>query len=342
MDSVDQQVLRTSVSWFNEGSRVVLATIVDTWGSSPRPPGAMLAIKGDGQVVGSVSGGCVEDDLIAKIRENTIGISNPEMTFYGVTKKEAQKFGLPCGGTLKIVLEPVKKESLLAELLERVERQELTSRSLNMKTGEVTLKLASREDCLSVDEQILKTIHGPQWRLLIIGAGQLSQYIAQMAGALDYFVTVCDPREEYSMGWPTDLGLLTSAMPDDVVQSMNIDSHTAVVAVTHDPKLDDLALMEALKSPAFYVGALGSRKTSAARKKRLALFDLTQGELEQLHGPVGLRIGGKTPPEIALSILAEMTAVRYQINLASIGTKASKEADVDHQEKIKEPTTAPS
>ncbi len=217
MDSVDQQVLRTSVSWFNQGKRVVLATIVETWGSSPRPPGAMLAIKDDGQVVGSVSGGCVEDDLIAKIKENATGISKPEMTYYGVTKKEAQKFGLPCGGTLKIVLEPVKKESLLTELLERVERQELTSRQLDMQTGQVSLKLANREDTLTVDEHLLRTIHGPQWRLLIIGAGQLSEYIAQMAGALDYSVTVCDPREEYSTGWPTDLGLLNTGMPDDVV-----------------------------------------------------------------------------------------------------------------------------
>ena len=325
MDSVDQQVLKTSVEWLSNGHNVVLATIVETWGSSPRPPGAMLAIRGDGQVVGSVSGGCVEDDLIAKIRENSQMTVTPQMTYYGVTKKEAQKFGLPCGGTLKIILEPIHGKSLLPDLLQRVKRQELTLRILNMKTGDVELALASRDDVLTANDDILKTVHGPRWRLLIIGAGQLSQYIAQMAEALDYSVTVCDPREEYAEGWELNSAVLTREMPDDVVQNMNMDPHVAVVAVTHDPKLDDLALMEALKSPAFYVGALGSRKTSAERKKRLALFDLSTDELDRLHGPVGLRIGGKTPPEIAISVLAEMTAVRHGTALETIGTKASKQ-----------------
>ena len=334
MDSVDQQVLRNSVSWFKDGHKVVLATIVDTWGSSPRPPGAMLAIRGDGQVAGSVSGGCVEDDLIAKIKENSLSIAKPTLTVYGVTKAEAQKFGLPCGGTLKIVLEPLTKDSMLGELLERVERQELTKRTLNMETGEVKLGFASRDDVLTADEKFLSTLHGPRWRLLIIGAGQLSEYIAQMAEALDYYVTVCDPRSEYSAGWSVEGSTLTKEMPDDVVNAMNVDVHTAVIAVTHDPKLDDLALMEALKSPAFYVGALGSRVNSSQRRKRLALFDLTENELDRLHGPVGLRIGGKTPPEIAVSIMAEMTAVRHGVALETIGTKASKSITAEAKSEI--------
>ena len=253
-------------------------------------------------------------------------ITKPELTLYGVTKKEAQKFGLPCGGTLKIILEPIGKQSKLEALLERVERQELTKRKLNMETGDVSLELANGQDTLTSDKKFLKTLHGPKWRLLIIGAGQLSEYIAQMAHALDYSVTVCDPRSEYSEGWAIDSAVLTQEMPDDVVGQLNVDSHTAVVALTHDPKLDDLAIMEALKSPAFYVGALGSRVTSGERRKRLALFDLTQNEIERLHGPVGLRIGGKTPPEIAIAILAEMTAIRHGISLETIGNKSSKSA----------------
>lgn len=334
MDSVDLQVLRSSVTWLAEGHRVVLATIVETWGSSPRPPGAMLAVREDGQVAGSVSGGCVEDDLIYKIRNESLAVEKPEIITYGITKEDAQRFGLPCGGTLQIVLEPVRKESRLEELLARVERHELVARTLDMNSASVKLASANRTDTLSFDGRQLKSVHGPRWRLLIIGAGQLSQYIAQMAQALDYQVTVCDPRAEYADAWNVHGTELDRGMPDDVVTAMNLDSHSAVVAVTHDPKLDDLALIEALKSSAYYVGALGSRLNTEKRRERLALFDLSQAELDRLHGPVGLRIGSKTPPEIAVSILAEMTAVRHGVNLETVGSKESKQASDDGKQEI--------
>jgi xanthine dehydrogenase accessory factor len=334
MDSVDLQVLRNSVAWSAGGHRVVLATIVETWGSSPRPPGAMLAVRDDGQVAGSVSGGCVEDDLIAKIRDKSLAVDKPEVVVYGVTKEDAQRFGLPCGGTLQIVLEPVSRDSKLGELLQRVEKHELVSRTLDMESGKVSLESASRSDTLSFDGRQLRSVHGPRWRLLIIGAGQLSKYVAQMAQALDYQVTVCDPRAEYADTWDVAGAQLDRGMPDDVVVAMNLDSHCAVVAVTHDPKLDDLALIEALKSPAFYVGALGSRVNTEKRRERLALFDLSHGELDRLHGPVGLRIGSKTPPEIAVSILAEITAVRHGVDLQTVGTAESKQVSADGRQDI--------
>jgi xanthine dehydrogenase accessory factor len=156
----------------------------------------------------------------------------------------------------------------------------------------------------------LVTQHGPRWRLLIIGAGQLSRFLAQIATAMDYNVTVCDPREEYRSGWTLPEVRLVHAMPDDLVLDMKLDSRSAVVALTHDPKLDDLAIMEALKSDAFYVGAIGSRLNNAKRRERLVEFDLTPEQLAKLHGPIGLYIGSKTPSEIAISILAEMTAVK--------------------------------
>jgi xanthine dehydrogenase accessory factor len=174
---------------------------------------------------------------------------------------------------------------------------------------------------LRFDGDRLQTVHGPRWRLLIIGAGQLSRYLAQMAQALDYQVIICDPREEYAETWDVEGARLDRGMPDDVVNAMDLDARSAVVAVTHDPKLDDLALIEALKSPAFYVGALGSRLNTEKRRERLAQFDLSQAELARLHGPVGLRIGSKTPPEIAVSILAEMTAVRHGAALGTVGLK---------------------
>jgi len=159
-------------------------------------------------------------------------------------------------------------------------------------------------------------VHGPRWRLLIIGAGQLSRFLAQIALGMDYRVTVCDPREEYREGWDVPGTEMVREMPDDVVTAMQLDSRSAVVALTHDPKLDDLALMEALKSEAFYVGAIGSRSNNAKRRERLKLFDLSDAELARLHGPIGLYIASKTPAEIAISILAEITAVKNGVQLS--------------------------
>ncbi len=322
MDSVDLQVLKSAAGWLAEGHRVVLATVTETWGSSPRPPGAMLAVRGDGLVAGSVSGGCVEDDLIDKVRDRSLATDRPEVTIYGISKEDAQRFGLPCGGRLQLVLEPVRDVASVSGVLDGIARHELVSRKLDMNTGEAVLQRASRSDVLAFDGKVLTTVHGPRWRVLIIGAGQLSKYVAMMAQALDYEVIVCDPREEYAVTWDVPGAKLLRGMPDDVVTELQIDSHSAVVAVTHDPKLDDLALIEALKSPAFYVGALGSRLNTQKRRERLAQFDLSNDELARLHGPVGLRIGSKTPPEIAVAIIAEMTAVRHGVGLETVGIKS--------------------
>jgi xanthine dehydrogenase accessory factor len=315
MDSVDLEVVKAALAWTREGHRATLGTVTHTWGSAPRPVGAMLAIRDDGRVMGSVSGGCVEDDLIDKVKAQALAADKPEVTVYGVTAERAARFGLPCGGTLQIVLEPVSAKSKLDELLTAIGRHELVARTLDMETGEVRLEAGSANDVLAFDGNVLKTMHGPRWRLLIIGAGQVSRYLAQMAQALDYGVTICDPREEYTAEWDVAGVPVNRGYPDDVVLEMNPDAHFAVVAVTHDPKLDDAALLEALKSPAFYVGALGSKKNNDARRKRLADFDLAASEIARLHGPVGIKIGSKTPPEIALSILAEMTAVRHGVTI---------------------------
>jgi len=322
MDSVDLEVVKSAIAWHEAGHRATLATVVHTWGSAPRPVGAMLVIRGDGHVIGSVSGGCVEDDLIDKVKSSALAAGGPGEATYGVTQEQAQRYGLPCGGTLQLVLEPVSDESKLPELLAAIERHELMARYLDMKTGQVRLVPGKGSDEVSFDGSVLKTVHGPRWRLLVIGAGQLSRYLGQMAQALDYHVTICDPREEYADVWDLPGSVLTRKMPDDVVLELNPDGHTAVVAVTHDPKLDDMALLEALKSPAFYIGALGSQKNNDARRKRLAGFDLTAEEIARLRGPVGLRIGSRTPPEIALSILAEMTAVRRGVPVPELAPPA--------------------
>jgi xanthine dehydrogenase accessory factor len=262
-------------------------------------------------VSGSVSGGCVEDDLIARIKAGEHAGSKPSMIAYGVTKDEAARFGLPCGGTLRLVQEPLLDTAWVNEVLARTANHELVARTLSLSTGLVTLKSAERGEAMSFDGLTLSTLFGPKWRLLLIGAGQLSQAVANMAQMLDFEVLVCDPREEYAATMNMDNVIRVSGMPDDVVQEMNPDAHTAIVALTHDSKLDDMALMQALKSDAFYVGALGSRRNQATRKARLIEhFDMTETDFAKLHGPVGLALGAKTPAEIAVSIIAQIVQVK--------------------------------
>ena len=312
MDNVDLQVMRQAVAWQAQGHRVVLCTITRTWGSAPRPPGSSVAIRDDGLVAGSVSGGCIEDDLVDKAKSGALASGVPQVVRYGIDADAAHRFGLPCGGLIELVLEPVQPITRLPELLERLGRGERVRRQLTIKTGAVQLQDAGTADELELTDTLLTTHHGPSWRLLLIGAGQMTQYLAQMAQALGYQVLVCDPREEYATGFDVPGATLLRTMPDDTVTALLPDGHTAIIALTHDPKLDDMALLEALKSPAFYVGAIGSRLNQSKRKQRLKEhFDLSDAQLARLHGPVGLKNGARTPPEIAVSILAELTAVRY-------------------------------
>jgi xanthine dehydrogenase accessory factor len=313
MESLDLRVLGDALDWRRAGHAVTLVTVVETWGSAPRPPGALLAVRDDGAVSGSVSGGCVEDDLIARVKAGERH-GMPSMIAYGVSKEEAARFGLPCGGTLRMVQEPLQDERWIEELLSRTAAHELVARTLTLANGEVTLSAATREESMQFDGLKLTTLFGPKWRLLLIGAGQLSQAVAQMAAMLDFEVLVCDPREEYAGTLALTGAKHLPGMPDDVVREMHADAHTAIVALTHDPKLDDMALLEALRSDAFYVGALGSSRNQATRKQRLAEhFELTEAELSRLHGPVGLRIGAKTPAEIAVSIVAQIVECKNAI-----------------------------
>lgn len=311
MESVDLQVLEAVRRWAAEGRRHALITVAHTWGSAPRPPGSWLAIRDDGMAVGSVSGGCVEDDIIARMREGRLGQHQPFPLTYGVTQDEAARYGLPCGGALELVVEPNPDPAQLDHLAARLQGGELVLREVALSTGVTTLRAASRGDSLHWDGELLRTVHGPQWRLLLVGAGQIAAYLAPMAQALGYEVIVCEPREEYGAAWQVPGTRLVTTMPDDTLLAMQPDARCALVALTHDPKLDDLLLLEALRSPAFYVGAVGSRANDARRRERLMQhFDFSSEELQRLHGPVGLPIGSHTPPEIAVAIVAEITAVR--------------------------------
>ena len=324
MESLDLRVLADALAWRRAGHAVTLVTVVETWGSAPRPPGALLAVRADGVVSGSVSGGCIEDDLIAQTKAafQSQGTSQPpapqlpSMLAYGVSKEEAARFGLPCGGTLRLVRESLLDTGWVEAVLDRTARHELVARQLTLATGAVRLLPATRGQAMHFDGSVLSCMFGPRWRLLLIGAGQLSQAVAQMALMLDFEVLVCDPREEYAATLRLPGVQRVMGMPDDAVNALVPDAHTAIVALTHDPKLDDMAWLEALVSGAFYVGALGSRRNQAARKKRLAEhFDLTADALARLHGPVGLSIGAKTPAEIAVSVMAQIVQVKNAVPL---------------------------
>jgi xanthine dehydrogenase accessory factor len=324
MHSADVEVFQKCLEWRQAGHEVMLATVVATWGSSPRPVGSLFAVRDDGVPTGSVSGGCIEADLIERVR--LAPVFRPEVVTYGGTAEESRRFGLPCGGKLQLVLEPAPGKSMLQALLKMLNQRRPTGRRLELATGRADIYTPAADAITRCDGQTLEVVHGPHWRLLLIGAGQVSQYLARMAQALDYQVLVCDPREEYRLAWDVPEAELLSAMPDDAVSALDLDARCAVIALTHDPRLDDLALLEALKSPAFYVGVMGSRTNNDQRRDRLRLFDLGAEEIGRLHGPVGLPIGSHTPAEIAVAILAELTALRHGVVLHAAPPAARKPA----------------
>lgn len=318
MDSLDTEVLKQAREWVSAGHTVHLATVVKTWGSAPRQAGAMLAVRKDGRVIGSVSGGCIEDDLIARAQEGRLP-AKPEWARYGVSQDEAARFGLPCGGTLRLVIEPLTHNDWLEQVVTTTETQQLIGRWLEMSTGISTLTNARPGQLTEVKEDGCHFIYGPHWRLLIIGANQTARALAQIATMLEFQVIICDPREEFTADWDMQGMTLQPGMPDDAVLEIQTDSRTAVVAITHDPKLDDMALLEALKSKAFYVGALGSVRNQAKRRERLLSFDLSELEVDRLHGPVGLQIGSRTPAEIAVAVGAQLVQVRRALEDARVG-----------------------
>ena len=336
MENLDVMVLRTLRDWRTAGKRALLATVVRTWGSSPRPVGSIMALCEDGSVVGSVSGGCIEDDLIyqytrayasaatqpgsgsggADAVSQQIPLGPPAFIKYGITADEAHRFGLPCGGTLELVLEYDPDASHLAQLVQGLEAGQLMQRTLRLSDGAVTLAQATTPAALSVSATELVNTFGPEYRMLLIGAGQLTEYLATMALFSGFAVTVCDPREEYRSAWQVAGAKVLSDMPDDVVVAFKPDRRSCVIALTHDPKLDDLALLEALGTDAFYVGAIGSRRNNEARHQRmLEHFGQTEATLSRLRGPIGIYIGSKTPPEIAVSVMAEVLAVKNGVTL---------------------------
>jgi xanthine dehydrogenase accessory factor len=325
MQSLDLEVLQTALDWRRGGHAIWLVTVAETFGASPRPPGSLLVIRDDGMLVGSVSGGCIEDDLVARRAEYSQ--RQPAFASYGVTSEEARRFGLPCGGTLDVLIEAEVPEADIVALLARITAGDIVARSVNLVSGAWTLERGRPAATCERSDSTFTSIHGPRWRMLVIGASEIARYLADISAPLDFQVFVCDPREEYRSSWRVPGTAWLEGMPDDVVTAFRPDGHSVILTVSHDPKLDDMALLEALKSDAFYIGAVGSKQTTLERKTRMAEhFGLTQAELARLRGPVGLPIGSRTPPEIAVAILADLVAARNNIVLERQVTTAMRPA----------------
>ena len=309
----DIEVIGRARDWLQARQRVALVTVIRTWGSSPRPPGSLLAMNGAGRFVGSVSGGCVEEALVERYRNGELAGPAPTLVDFGVDRHEASRMGLPCGGRLEVLVEELDNPESIETLLRRLQNGQLVTRKVDLASGRVSLLEHEGIIEFQVSKTGLIKTFGPAWQLLLIGDGQLARHLAAMAQQLDYRVIICDPREAYDAAAPPAGVQQSRVMPDDAVQGMGDQARTAIVALAHDPRQDDLALSAALGSQAFYIGALGSARTAQARRERLQSLGISTKQIARIHGPAGLHIGSKRPAEIAVSILAEITAVRNGI-----------------------------
>ncbi len=307
----EAELISLGLEWHRAGERVLLATVAHTWGSSPRPAGAVMVLTESGKFAGSVSGGCIESELIERVKRDF-----PER-FEQIEFSSDANRSLPCGGRLLLILEPYAQLTGVEELAAQLNNGIALVRRMNLRTAETSFDIAESDAVTRLAEDILEVLYAPPWRLLIIGAGELAYWVCQLARILDYEVLVCDPRPEYRNAWSLSDVLVADIYPDDFIAAHECDGRTGILALTHDAKVDDLAMLEAVRSPAFYVGALGSRRTTEKRAARLREhFALTESELARIHGPIGIDLATRRPQEIALAVLAEVTAAKNQVTIS--------------------------
>ncbi|MEP5566623.1 MAG: XdhC family protein [Halioglobus sp.] len=307
-----QSVLTQTERWCADGLRPWLCTIVETTGSSPRPTGSMLTCLESGETVGSLSGGCVEEDFLERLSRGEIDDTRPQLLEFGVSPEQNEKLGLPCGGRMLVAAQRINKDcvSWLKPLSDSLQQRSCLLRELDMQSGKTRLSAANEFQPLVFENGLLRQVFGPQMRMLLVGAGQLSHTLAELALAMDYEVLVTDPRQAMLDQWNGPTVRLLQGMPDDVILKHADDRFSVVITLTHDPRIDDMALMEALETSAWYVGALGSLRTTEKRKERLSALGVASDAINKLHAPVGLDIGSKTPIEIAVAIMAQLTLLR--------------------------------
>ncbi len=312
-----------ALGWHREGRGAVLATVIETWGSAPRQVGAQLAVSGAGEMMGSVSGGCVEAAVVAAAGE-ALAEGKPRILSFGVADEDAFAVGLACGGQIRVLVEPVAEgavaedglsAALLADLVAaRAARQavalvtdlESWARRLVPRGAEFAERF--RSDRSGIEGADFVAIHNPPLRMLVVGAVHIAQSLVPMARACGYDVVLIDPREAFASVGRFPGENLSHDWPDEAMAAIGLDARTAVVTLAHDPKLDDPAIRAALGSEAFYLGCLGSTRTHGKRLERLAAAGVAAPDLARIHAPVGLGIGARSPAEIAVAIMAQVTA----------------------------------
>lgn len=315
MQTLDHQVLQRVAHWQAKGEKPWLCTIVGALGSSPRPVGSMLAVLNSGEQAGTVSGGCVEEDLLEKLRSGAFSGQKPELVEYGISAEENERLGLPCGGRLTLLIQRLGKVDVdwIESSLRAIDERRCVERHVELSTGQTGLVEVPQFTSMSLTETRLRQCFGPRMRMLLVGAGQLAQSLSELAIAMDYEVLVTDPRQDLVDQWAGPDIELIQGMPDDIIRARANDRHSIIITLTHDPRIDDMALLEALESEAWYVGALGSVRTTEKRLDRLRELNLTTAQISKLHAPVGLSIGSKSPHEISISIMAELIQLRSKL-----------------------------
>ena len=320
MDRFDN-IPETALAWHRAGKGAALATVIETWGSAPRRVGSQLAISGEAEIAGSVSGGCVEGAVVVEALE-AIGEGTARELEFGVSDQDAFAVGLACGGTIRVLVEPVGgtlPADMLADLVAARAARRPVAYVADLDTGARRLDAGGHEARFRMDRsgfeeesRTFVTIHNPPLRLIVVGAVHIAQALVPMARIAGYDPVIIDPREAFASQARFPGERLIHDWPDEAVQALGLDGRTALVLLTHDPKLDDPALEQALGAGCFYIGALGSTRTHAKRVARLTEKGFTDAQIAHIHGPVGLNIGAAGPAEIAVSILAQMTQVLRQ------------------------------
>lgn len=313
-----------ALEWHRAGRRAALATVVETWGSAPRQVGSQLAISGEGQIMGSVSGGCVEGAVVTEALE-AMEEGAARLLSFGVSDETAFAVGLACGGTIRVLVEPVGSvlpEAMLADLVAARAAHQPLAYAVHPETGQRALyrpdqdaaadaRLRSDKAGFEEDGRFIAP-HNPPLRLIVVGAVHIAQALVTLARVCGYAPILIDPRDSFAAAERFPGETVLDDWPDEALAALAPDARTAIVTLTHDPKLDDPAIRFALRSKAFYLGCLGSKKTHAARVARLQAAGFSEAEIARIHAPVGLDIGAKTPGEIALSVMAQITQVLRQ------------------------------
>lgn len=317
MNGSNWYLLQQLLNWLEQGIEPWLATVLETYGSSPRPVGSMMLYHPTKGIVGSLSGGCIEQELVEQLAHaeplSPHVINCPQVIRYGGNSEEQQRLQLPCGGHLDVLLEKITadKAEHFSQLFQALKQRHHTGREVNLHSGDLAIidDQSLQHDIQRGGDTIQQALR-PHDKLLMVGAGEVARCLAEIAKNLEFEITLCDFRDEFLQGWQVDGVTVVKGLPDDLILESFNDPHCAIVALAHDPRIDDMAMLEALNSEAFYVGAMGSIATSNKRRARLQELGVSEQALQKLHAPIGLDIGSKTPYGIALSIVAHIIQQR--------------------------------